>query len=351
MPVPFPTDEEVLLQPPDAAEARHIAGGVAAAAAPAAGLTQLQRVLIESVTESMTGFVGPGRRGREARSGGVRARHGAPRRGIPVAHGAVHAARRARARAAAARSRANGSRPTPRELGVDDALLRVAQRYARGSLGLALIDFQRSGYMETWDPAHTEQLHTSRALDEAWEMRCDDPELAAQWAALRGLSRRLARAGHRALLRGARLLVPWPAAAARRRCSRSTTGCTCSTDYGSTVECEIEVFGFIARANDDPRGFSLLAMVVSLFETGYLPSAAGLFAYDRGHLSEEGHAGPARRRDAPRRAVRRARGRPRPAGASTGSTYADRPIAEVRAEFGIVEKSERAIAAGSVDPW
>ena len=31
--------------------------------------------------------------------------------------------------------------------------------------------------------------------------------------------------------------------------------------------------------------------------------------------------------------------------------YADRPVAEVRQEFGIVEKSERALAAGSVDPW
>jgi hypothetical protein len=61
-------------------------------------------------------------------------------------------------------------------------------------------------------------------------------------------------------------------------------------DYGSTVECELEVFGFIARANDDPRGFSLLAMVISLFETGYLASGAGLFHYDRGHLSHAGMA-------------------------------------------------------------
>ena len=32
-------------------------------------------------------------------------------------------------------------------------------------------------------------------------------------------------------------------------------------DHGTTVENEIEVFGLIARANDDPRAFSLLAMV------------------------------------------------------------------------------------------
>ena len=48
-------------------------------------------------------------------------------------------------------------------------------------------------------------------------------------------------------------------------------------DYGTTVESELEVFAFIARANDDMRAFSLLAMVVSLFETGYLRTGAGLF--------------------------------------------------------------------------
>ena len=55
-------------------------------------------------------------------------------------------------------------------------------------------------------------------------------------------------------------------------------------DYGTTVESELEVFSLIARANDDMRAFSLMAMVVSLFETGYL-RRAGLFQYDPGHLS------------------------------------------------------------------
>ena len=46
-------------------------------------------------------------------------------------------------------------------------------------------------------------------------------------------------------------------------------------DYGTTLESELEVFAFMARANDDPRGFALLAMIVSLFETGYLAAAPG----------------------------------------------------------------------------
>src|SRR6202040_2786420 len=61
-------------------------------------------------------------------------------------------------------------------------------------------------------------------------------------------------------------------------------------DYGTTVEAELEVFAFIARANDDPRGFSLLAMVVSLFETGYLKAGAGLFEAFPGQLSRQGVA-------------------------------------------------------------
>src|SRR4051812_16176930 len=59
MPVPFPDLSNVKLGPPDATEARTIAGGVAAAVAPAGGLTSLQRMLIEALTESMTGFVVP----------------------------------------------------------------------------------------------------------------------------------------------------------------------------------------------------------------------------------------------------------------------------------------------------
>ena len=60
--------------------------------------------------------------------------------------------------------------------------------------------------------------------------------------------------------------------------------------YGTTLENELEVFAFIARANDDPRGFSLLAMIVSLFETGNLATGAGLFEANPGHLHETGMA-------------------------------------------------------------
>jgi hypothetical protein len=59
MPVPFPTAVEVDLRPPDAAETRVIAGGVAGAVAVDGELSSLQRMLIESLVESMCGFVVP----------------------------------------------------------------------------------------------------------------------------------------------------------------------------------------------------------------------------------------------------------------------------------------------------
>src|SRR2546425_2930359 len=59
MPVPLPRSGHEKLDRPDAAEARVIAGGVAGAAAPESGLTSLQRMMIEAITESMTGFVVP----------------------------------------------------------------------------------------------------------------------------------------------------------------------------------------------------------------------------------------------------------------------------------------------------
>jgi hypothetical protein len=55
MSVPLPTDDEVLLVPPDAAEANATARAIAAIVAPAGGLTDLQRVLLHALFAGMTG--------------------------------------------------------------------------------------------------------------------------------------------------------------------------------------------------------------------------------------------------------------------------------------------------------
>src|SRR4029450_3924776 len=109
-------------------------------------------------------------------------------------------------------------------------------------------------------------------------------------------------------------------------------------DYGSTVEAELEVFALIARANDDYRGFSLLAMVVSLFETGYLRTGAGLFESSPGQLSHEGAAG--RAADATRRGALAHTDQPTSIDflAVDWFALAELPITEARTHFGIEHK-------------
>ena len=348
MPVPLPSQDVVKLTPPDAAEARLIAGAVAAAVAPGGQLTSLQRLLIEALLESMTGFVVPANH--VPRIGPEEFAHELATRNEPFRQRMVQfmllcslvlvplpeeVARRVEEYA--------------RALNVDDSMLRVADRFAHGSLGLALIDFQRSGYMETWDPGQTAALHTSRALTDAWEACVFDPALAEQWEGLRKLPE--ASLGREVVkfydTRG--FVFPGRPNSAPPLLAQHDWMHVIA-DYGSTVECELEVFGFIARANDDPRGFSLLAMVIGLFETGYVASGAGLFHYDRGHLSHHGMA--VRLADAMRRGALCA--------AHAGGPdllridwfqHAARPVDEVRAEFGVVPKAEHAIEVGSVTAW
>ena len=89
--MPLPDSEKVNLLPPDVAEARLIAGGVAGAVAPGYALTSLQRLMIEALIESMTGYVVPAtavpRLGPEEFARAMSAR-----RRVPLAHGAVHVA-------------------------------------------------------------------------------------------------------------------------------------------------------------------------------------------------------------------------------------------------------------------
>ena len=230
-------------------------------------------------------------------------------------------------------------------------MLTVAQRFASGQLGLASVDFDRNGYTADWSPDRARALHTSTELDQAWAQSVDDPELADRWAALETLG---------ADTLGRRM---WEFYQARGFAFPGQPGSAppllaqhdwvhVLADYGTQVESELEVFAFIARANDDPRGFSLLAMVVSLFETGYLEAGAGLFEAFPGQLSRDGMA--VRVADALRRGAL-SHG---PAGepdidllAVDWFALADRPIDALRAELNVVAKAEAAVSAGSVGPW
>ena len=350
MPTPLPTPEQTRLGPPDGPEVQVTADGVLSAIAPSSGPTEFQTLLIGAAFEAMTGH--------------------RPETADRPAVGAAALASRLADRNEAFRVRilqtmilgALVLRPLPpevadrierfaRELSVDDGMLRVAQGFASGQLGMAAVDFDRNGYTSDWSPQRASALHTSVELSDAWDQSVADPALAERWAALADLPPGTI---------GRRM---WEFYQARGFAFPGLPGSAppllaqhdwvhVLADYGTKVESELEVFAFIARANDDPRGFSLLAMVVSLFETGYLATGAGLFEAFPGQLSREGMA--VRVADALRR------------GALTNGldgepdvdflaldwfSLADQPIDRLRDRFNVAAKGDAAVAAGSVGPW
>jgi hypothetical protein len=175
------------------------------------------------------------------------------------------------------------------EIDVQEDMVKVAREFARGSLGLAAQDFIRSGYEGTWnEEAARAAVHSTRALDGAWEFSVNDPELAAQWAALEQLPHEAIGRRVWEMYQSRGFTFPGSAGSAPPLLAQHDWVHVLG-DYGTTVESEVEVFGLIARANDDMHAFSLLAMVISLFETGYLATGAGLFQSSPGHFSSHPH--------------------------------------------------------------
>lgn len=349
--VPLPSAEQVDLVPPGPAEVQATANGIAALVAPEGGLTDLQRVLVEALFPAMTGHpvdveafapMTPEDLARvlERRSAAFRAR------GVQVALLCALVLRPLPAEVAARIEAA------ARALQVDDGMVAVARRFAAGALGLAAADFERNGYTAGWDPGDAAALHTSVALGSPWDVAVRDDELAARWEALDDLPEGTLGQGVARLYRARGFEVPGRPGSAPPLLAQHDWVHVLA-DYGTTVEAELEVFALIARANDDMRAFSLLAMVVSLFETGYLRSGAGLFESSPGHLSSSEVA--VRIADAMRR------------GAllhdeETGSDSVDllrvdwfaaaaQPLEQVRRRFHLVPTGEGARAAGSVGPW
>jgi hypothetical protein len=342
--VPLPEPDQTDLSPPDHAITRVIGAGVVTALGGAAELSPLQRVLVHSLFRSMTGF------DVEIESAPVDAFQ------LAEALARRNEAFRVRILQVAILC-AMVVRPLPEDtvsrldamataLSVGDGMLTVARDFAEGSLGLASVDFERNGYTSDWGDSQRAALHTRDAISDAWQLTDDDPALAARWASLEELPVETLGRQITEFYRARGFEYPGrPGSAPPLLAQHDWVHIL--ADYGTRVESELEVFGFIARANDDPRGFSLLAMVVSLFETGYLATGAGLFEAFPGQLSREGVA--TRLADAMRRGA-----------LVTGSVdfmtvdwfaIADVPVDRLRAQFGIVDKSADAVGAGSVGPW
>ena len=358
--IPFPTPETEDRQPPQRAEVEAVVRGIATAVAPDGtpqGLTPVQRAVLNALAESMTGIT-------------VDAATGEP-------FGPDEFAEVLRFRSAEFRIRMVQMMllaelllvPLPvevtervekyaRRLGVCDQLMKVARRVAHGSLGLALIDFQRSGYFQRLVEQPPEHLHTSTALADAWQFVCHDEELHARWVALEHYPDGSLGQGVWRFYKARGFTFPGKPGSAPPTLAQHDWVHVLA-DYGSTVECEIEVFGLISRANDDPEAFSLLAMVLGLFETGYFFDAAnGFFEYDRGHISRDPERMATRLADAMYRGAKLAwhlddNGRSAETDllATDWFAYADWPIDDVRADLGLLPKSLKTLEAGSVGPW
>lgn len=335
---------EPLLTPPDATEVRLLARGVVSAVGGAERLTELQALLVRTLFHSMTGHdvdpyavepLEPGdlAAALERRTDVFRTRI------LQVALLVAFVVRPLPTAVVA------GLRTYADALRVRDDMVDVAERFAEGALELAQVDFARNGYLGSVDPRRLAALHTSE-LSSSWGTVADDPLLADRWASLGGLPvGTLGRGVHDFYLDRGFVFPGLPGSAPPLLAQHDWVHVLAG--YGTALENEIEVFAFMARANDDPRAFSLLAMVVSLFETGYLAAGAGLFEADAGHLSTAGMA--TRLADAMRR------------GALTRGSHdfldldffalADRPVTIVRSEIGLVGKSPSAERAGSAGPW
>ena len=341
---PLPAPGAADLAPPDAAQVDVISRAIASAAAPPGGLTQLQRLMLAATVQSMTGFPATvdGAPIDPAELGAALARRDLAFRSRIVQQMLLHAlVLRPLPEQVADRVCAYAS-----ELGVHEEMIGIARGAADEHLGLAAVDFDRNGYVAELGGTTPTALHTSRQLDSAWAMAVDDPDLAARWAALERLpegtlGRRLTEMYRARGFRYPGLPGSAPPLLAQHDWVHVVA------DYGTTVESELEVFAFIARANDDTRAFSLLAMVISLFETGVLASGAGLFQADAGHLERQGMA--ERVADALLRGAR-CQGSIDFMGLDWFELAAE-PVEAVRAEFGVTPKSPAAVAAGSVGPW
>jgi len=342
----------VNLAPPDAAETQMITDGIATAGAGRDGLLPVQRTLMLALFPAMTG-------------------HPVTLDDRPTMSAREFAVALER-RDLAFRSRMVQSmllcalvrHPLPDdvadtvaayavEMGVEDKMVDVARKFAAGSLGLAAFDFTRNGYEGTWTAEASSALHSSRALHDAWELSVADPDLAARWAALETLSPDSIGRKVWELYQARGFTFPGTPGSAPPLLAQHDWVHVLA-DYGTTVEAEVEVFGLIARANDDARAFSLLAMVISLFETGYLATGAGLFESSPGHLSAS-----------PSMALRLADAMRRGALCHDDETgtdsidflrldwfaVADRSCEDLRARFHLVPKADGAVAAGSVGPW
>ena len=118
------------------------------------------------------------------------------------------------------------------------------------------------------------------------------------------------------------------------------------SDYGTRMECELEVFALVGRADPDPKGFAWLATMVGLFETGYVESQGPFNVnVEQRHLQLSGMD--IRLADAIRRGKVIAEHYGQDLLEVDYHELAEWPVDDVRSMLGVPPKSADAIAVGS----
>jgi hypothetical protein len=154
-------------------------------------------------------------------------------------------------------------------LGVTDDFIRIARRYAQGALGIAWVDLRRSGFTDRWTTDQMAPLHAAMSMADPFDETAIDAALAARWAAFTDLpAGTLGREVWR--MYEMRRWEPPGAPTGPSPFLGQHDFVHVIADYGTNMEGELEVFGLIGRADPDPLGFSWLATMVGLFETGYV---------------------------------------------------------------------------------
>jgi hypothetical protein len=328
----------------DIKEVTLVARGIASAVAPESGLTEVQAELLGAVTQALTGVtvdylgldpLGPEELAENLAGQGLVYRQRIVHhmvlgelvlRPIPVvvAHRvAVYA----------------------RALDVTDDFVRVARRYAQGAYGLAWMDLQRNGFVDHVRAADEEEAEPPLAGTRPFEPAQADPELAERWAAFAEL-------GHESLgwcvwemYDGRGFDLPGTPGGAPAYLAQHDFVHVLA-DYGTNLKGEVEVFGFIGRADPDPKGFAWLATLIGLFETGYI-TTTGFF--DRNVRERNLRAPGMAQRVAD--AIRRGKVVCDRYGVDLFEVdyheLAHRPVGEVRELLGVPPKSAGAIEGGS----
>jgi hypothetical protein len=154
-------------------------------------------------------------------------------------------------------------------LDIHDDFVGIAHKYARGALGLAWVDLRRSGFTDRWNDDRMTPLHTDAVMEDPFDTPPPDPALAARWSRFADLPPgTLGREVWR--MYEMRCWDPPGASPDASAFLAQHDFVHVLADYGTNLAGEIEVFALIGRADPDPMGFSWLATMLGLFETGYV---------------------------------------------------------------------------------